>query len=493
MAGPLNSAGPEPAGATKPWWPGAAVALVWALLTAFWISGQPPCVDLPAHGAQMMTLAGLLRHLPDVTATYEWHLPSGYALIDFICLPLVWLTNGAVAVRVALWVTLQLFLLALVALANAWQRPWWFVVLALPMAINISYWYGLLSGLFAQPFFFFCLSAAHVSQRDPRRRWLALAALAALVTMQSHLLAFVVLIVALVTDALMAERKGLALRNVVFITALPGLLASTELLTLATRSISPGSAPATHYDFFMHFRWFVQHMVAEGRLTVAVPLGLAVVSLFFTVRDSSRQTRSALAITTALTLMYLVTPQTVGGIFLVSQRMPVFFGVTVLLASAPQRWPRWLLGASVVAAVSALTQATLFHLRFKQAVAGLEEISTLPIESRHGAVSLVGREILGSHHPYLDHLGQWVTAQHGGRGHNFFADAEHHPVQFKPGHSVPADLWSLNAADLAAFDELFVFGDRPLPPSLSEWKLAAHAGDWRRLTRSTTAPTTPSP
>ena len=50
--------------------------------------------------------------------------------------------------------------------------------------------------------------------------------------------------------------------------------------------------------------------------------------------------------------------------------------------------------------------------------------------------------IAGSKQVYLDHLGQWWTAKYGKVGHNFFADAEHHPVRFRNGVPLPADLWA---------------------------------------------------
>ena len=84
---------------------------------------------------------------------------------------------------------------------------------------------------------------------------------------------------------------------------------------------------------------------------------------------------------------------------------------------------------------------------------------------------------------YLEHLGQWLTAERGGVGHNFFADAEHHPVRFKPGRELPSSLVLASPQELARFDQILLYGEGPLPWRLRSWREIAHAGLWRRLAR----------
>ncbi len=74
-----------------------AVLLGWAIFTAWCVWGFPPPVDLPAHGAQLETLANLLRGDPAVSQVYEIRVPIGYGLVFWLFLPLTYLTNGAVA------------------------------------------------------------------------------------------------------------------------------------------------------------------------------------------------------------------------------------------------------------------------------------------------------------------------------------------------------------------------------------------------------------
>lgn len=222
-------------------------------------------------------------------------------------------------------------------------------------------------------------------------------------------------------------------------------------------------------------------------MNVIAPLAIAAVFFVLYVRDRRTSPRGQAAIFVSLVALYFLTPKTLSGIFLVSVRLPVFAGMISTLLISPGVWNRWLKGALLAVAAAALLQTAVFHQRFSMAIAGLDEMLSQPPPSTHGYVSLVGRQVLGSRHVYLDHLGQWWTAQYGGRGHNFFADADHHPVQFRQGVTVPADLWSFEPELLNQFEALLVFGDAPLPPALAQWEVAAQKGAWRKLRRPGTA------
>ncbi|MHB8877927.1 MAG: hypothetical protein ACYC8T_29890, partial [Myxococcaceae bacterium] len=151
-----------------------ALFLGWGAFTAWCVWGFPPCVDLPAHGAQMQTLAELLRGDPAVGALYEVKFPLGYGLPFWLFLPVAFISNGALAARLAMWAAMMLYPLSHLALARAFKRPDWTLLLGLPLAFNISYWYGLLPGLFAQPLVFFALAVLAKALETPRARWLVL-------------------------------------------------------------------------------------------------------------------------------------------------------------------------------------------------------------------------------------------------------------------------------------------------------------------------------
>jgi len=465
-----------------PWLP--ALLTVWAAFTGWCVwGGFPPCVDLPAHGAQFQTLVELLRGNPDISQVYEPHFPVGYGLQFWLFLPVAFLFNGAVAARLALWVALLLYPLSHLALLRAFRRPDAYVVLGLPLAFNISYWYGLVPGLWAQPLVYFALVAFARALEDGRWRWRVLLNLAALGAMLSHLLAFAVLCVLLGVWALSRRPRIPALRTLALGLVLPVGVSLGPAWVLATRAVSPGPWPATVYDAASHLNWFFRNYRPEGWLAVAAPLAVSLTFAALYVRRRREEPATPALLCLTLLAVYLATPKTLSGIFLASVRLPVLLGTLTLLLVGAAGLPRRVYVALAVLSVASLVETARFHVRFAQAVAGLEEMIREPPPSHHGYVSLVGRKVLGSRHVYLDHLGQWWTAIHGGVGHNFFADAPHHPVRFREGAAVPADLWDFRPEDLERFEELLVYGDAPLPAPLQAWTEVSRVHAWRKLKR----------
>ncbi len=454
----------------------------WAAFAAYCAWDFPPCVDLPAHGAQLETLKNLLRKDPAATAVYEVRFPLGYGLPFWLFLPVAFAFDGATAVRVALLVTLLLFPLSHLALLRAFRRPDWYLLLGLPLAFNISYWYGLLPGLFAQPMVFFAIAAYVRALERPGARALVVLNLAAASAMLSHLVAFVALCVALAAFMLTQRPLGPAVRTLALGLVGPVLLATPKALSMAFRAVTPGSWPPTEYHLESHFAWFFQNYRPEGVLAAAAPLAVAVVFAALWWRYRSVEPPGPAAMFAALVLLYMATPKTLSGIYLVSVRLPVLAGMVALLLVSADALARPLRACLAVLSLASLAETAVFHHRFEHAVDGLAELIRRPPPVRHGYLSLVGNQILGSRQIYLEHLGQWWTATHGGVGHNFFADAEHHPVRFRPGVEIPADLRAQPEA-VQSFEQLLVFGDAPLPPQLGSWRELERAGAWRKLAR----------
>ena len=457
-----------------------AVALSWAAFTAWCVAGFAPCVDLPAHAAQMETLAQLVRGNASVAELYRVTFPIGYGLDYWLFLPLALLTNGATALRASLWLALQLYPLSALVLMRTFKRPDWYVLLSLPLAFNISYWYGLVPGLLAQPLVYFSVALFAKALDDPRRRWLVLLNLAAGAAMLTHLLAFAAGVAVLAAWSLAHAQRFRAVRTLALGLSLPAVLSVPKVVAMATRAVTPGDWPETTYAFASHFAWFFQNYRPEGLLAVAAPLTVSTVFVGLYLWRRRLEPRGPAVIFFAMLLVYFATPKTLSGIFLVSTRLPVLAGMfSLLLVSKEAIGPR-LRALLVTLSVLSLAESAVWHWRFARAVDGLEVMIEEPPINRHGYVSLVGRGVLRSKHVYLDHLGQWWTAKQGKIGHNFFADADHHPVRFR-GAPVPADLWSMEPSDLAFFDEILVFGDVELPEALKGWQVSARAGAWRKV------------
>jgi len=460
-----------------------AVLLAWAIFTGWCVWGFPPPVDLPAHGAQLETLKNLLRGDPAVSQVYEIRVPIGYGLVFWLFLPLTFLTNGAVAVRAAMWLTLLLYPLSQLALLRAFRRPDWLVLLGLPLAFNFSYWYGLLSGLFAQPLMFFTIALFQRALESRRTRTLIWVNLLAAATMQSHLLAFAALVVVLTVLALCRPPRLESLQMAVLALTLPIGLAIPKMWSMAMRAFVPGEWPATRYAAGSHLLWFARNYRPEGFLAAWGP---ALVSAVFILLYWKRRRQEAIApaaMFAALLALYLITPKTLSGIFLISVRVPVLAAMASLLLVEGEAVAKPVRIGLLALSLASLAQTAVFHHRFAKVTRGLDQMMAGPFPGTHGYWSLAGREALGSRMIYLEHLGQWLTAERGGVGHNFFADAEHHPVRFKPGRDLPSTLALASQPDLARFDQILLYGYDPLPGKLLGWHEIAHAGPWRKLAR----------
>ncbi|HLL53735.1 MAG TPA: hypothetical protein VK447_09330 [Myxococcaceae bacterium] len=463
-----------------------ATFLLWGVFAAWCVHGFPPAVDLAAHGAQTQTLVAYLRGDPAVRAVYGLHFPWGYGLAYWVFLPVAFAFNGAVAAKVALWCSLMLFPVSLLALARAFRRSEGVVLLGLPLAFNFSYWYGLLSGHLAQPLAFLTVALFATALEAPRaRRWVALNLVAA-ATFQSHLLAFAA--AALVMGVLALTRRPLwpALRTLALSLGLPALMALPKAWSMATRAVTPGPWPATEYNLLSHLNWFFRSYGPEGKLAAVGPLLVTGAFVIGWARRRARKEPEPLGPAVAfftLALLYVATPKTLSGIFLVSVRLPVLAGMFSLLLVDWTSLARPIRVVLLAVTFFSLGETAGFHSRFRREVAGLETVMEGRAPGRHGYLLLGPNTVLGSKHIYLEHLGQWLTAYRGGVGHNFFTDAEHHPIHALPGLEPARDLRLATPEELAGFDTVLVWGEGPLPPGLSALREVSRAGRWRRLER----------
>ncbi|MBN1205424.1 MAG: hypothetical protein JXB05_10920 [Myxococcaceae bacterium] len=454
------------------------------------MSGIPPAVDLPAHAAQMQTLAELVRGAPDVSRVYEAGFPVGYGLPVWLFLPLTLLTNGAVAARAAVWTALVLFPLGHLALARALGRTGWTVVLALPLAFHLSYWYGFLPSFFAVPFvllgFAAYVRALDAPTRAGRGRALAALALLALGAMLSHLVAFGMLGVGVVALALASPLRGEALRRAALGLAPATLLCATRVLALVGRAAAPGSHLPSSYDAASHVNFLFRAYRPEGLLAVAGPLLVTAVFVVAGWVHRRQEPRRPWALFLALTALYVATPKALSGAWLIHVRVAVLAGAAALLLVDPARLARPLRVLLVGIVLLSLVETARFHVRFAREVEGLEALTAAPPPAgAHGYLSLPGLRLGEKGRlTYLEHLGQWWTGRQGGVGHHFFADADHQPVRFREGQELPARLdATAPPEDFAPFSALLVYGEGPLPAALSGFRETARAGRWRRLDR----------
>lgn len=467
-------------------WRIVVLLVAWGAFAAWCVSGIPPSVDLPAHAAQMQTLAELVRGNPEVATWYEAHFPLGYGFPIWLFLPVSLLTNGAFAARLATWTGLMLFPLAHLSLARTLRRPEWTVVLGLPLAFNISYWYGFLPSFFALPLALLALALYLRMLQRPGRVVVGAVGLALLstATMLSHLVSFGALCVGMAALALTSASRKRAVGLAAMGLAPPLLLCAARVVTLVSRAFVPGDHTVPDYGWGSHFNWLLRNYRPEGFLAVACPLLITAVFVVAYLRHRREEPRAPWVLFLALGALFLVTPKALSGAWLIHVRLPVLAGVVALVLVDPARIARPLKALLLLLVVASLAETARFHWRFKHEVEGLETlVSSPPPPGVHGYVSLVGNRSRGSRLVYLEHLGQWWTATQGGVGHHFFANGDHLPVRFRPGQELPQWMDGASAESLAPFSSLLVYGEGPLPETLSGFEETARAGAWRRLER----------
>ncbi|HEY1904429.1 MAG TPA: hypothetical protein VGG91_00220, partial [Myxococcaceae bacterium] len=211
--------------------------LFWAALCFFCSQGTPPGVDLPAHAAQIRTLAGLLRGEAELTARFSAHLVPGYGLVTWLMAPVAMFRDGLVATRVALFLSMAGLLPALALLLNRARLPETLCFLAAPFAFSFAYWYGFLPELFARTLGVLAAAAWIHFRRDERPGREALAAALLCLVAFAHLLTFAVLVLCLAVLALAGPRPQLlrSLRPLV-----PGLLISGWSMLALGEAVGPG-------------------------------------------------------------------------------------------------------------------------------------------------------------------------------------------------------------------------------------------------------------
>jgi hypothetical protein len=477
----MDSENAAPGAARRGVTPGVLLA-GWTLLAAFLSAGMPPVVDLPVQAAQLETLAGLVRGDPLVTQVFEVQWTTGYGLVHWLFLPVALLTNGAVAARVAWFVCLELYAVGVLLLLRQLRRPDWTLLLALPFAFGVSYWYGFLSELFARDLALLTLASFCACLEHDSRRRRALFVAGMFATWLTHLFIFGVLLA--VVAAVVAARHFRA--NSVRL-ALLGAAGPLVLLVPALVAVGGRSGKLLPlYGVYAHTpAWFFRYFRAEGRLSVALPLLLAVVLVSFAFRRWRLEPKEPMAALLTVVLLFVLCPKSfypAGGFTLANVRLPALIGLAAVMVTDVGCLPRPLWASLCALSLASLGETAVFHQRMREAVAGLTEVEHKGPPDRHATLVLATQAVPGARLPYLEHLGEWVTACLEGVGNHAMADSPHLPVHYRPGEELPASLLAFTPEQLARLDEVYVFGRGALPPQLSGFCQRAEKKAWRRLT-----------
>ena len=443
----------------------AAGLLAWILLCLWCARGTPPGVDLPAHAAQMQSLASLLEGRAELSSRFEAHFVPGYGLVTWLVAPVAIAFHGAGAARVALFLSMAGLLPAMALLLRALRQPVALCFLAAPFGFSFAYWYGFLPELFARTCALLALAAwvSVVREHDWKRELLAAALLA--VVALSHLLTFGMLVLGAVALAVLGPRPVpvRALRAL-----LPGLAITAWSVVSLRGSLGPGVGNGWRWDGAGHALFFLRNYQEEGRAGLVASLVLFVLCLLSARRRGTAS--RVLAVVAVWAMVYVLCPRDLGAATLLCYRLPALIGLLAVCAAAPLLRSTRRLVLATVCLVVALGQVVAFHVLFRDEVAGL--VSVARAEASRGTVLLAGPRLPWTRFPYLEHFGEWITAREGGLGTHFFADAAHQPVHARA--SAPA------APDWSA---LYVYGKGGLPFASGKWCLQRLAFQWRRYQR----------
>jgi hypothetical protein len=460
----------------------ALLLAAWTLLAAFLSAGMPPVVDLPAQAAQLETLAGLVRGEALVSQVFDVRWTSGYGLVHWLFLPVALLADGAVAARLAWFVCLELYAVASLLLLRRLGRPELTLLLALPFAFGVSYWYGFLSELLARDLGLLTLAAFCAALDGKSRTFRALFVVGMLATWLTHLFVFCVLLA--VVGAVVAAQhfRARALRLALLGAAGPILLSFPAVVAVGGRSgeLQP------FYDVYAHTpAWYFRYFRAEGLLSVALPLLVASVCVALAWRRRRLESREAIAALMAVVLLFILCPKSfyagAAGFNLADVRLPSLIGLAAVMMADINGLPRFWRAALCTLCLASLAETAVFHHRMRQAVAGLTEVERAGPADRHATLVLERSALPGTRLPYLEHLGEWVTASRGGVGHTLMADSPHFAVHYRPGEELPANLLAFTPAQLGRLDEVFVLGEGDVPPQLAGFCERARVKAWRRL------------
>ncbi len=445
-----------------------------AVLLALWciICGvcliTPPGIDLPAHGAQMQTLAELIRGGP-AAAYFEAHLSVGYGLTTWLFLPVTLLFNGAVAAKLACWLAMVATPVAIALLARQLGQRWEIGIFAAPMSFSVSYWYGFLPSLFAVPLVIFGWVLTLAYLRQPSwRRVLGLSALSTVVLL-SHFIAFAAFAVGILAICLAAPRSEPRWKALIVAFA-PSVLAVPRVWELIHRASTGAAALPTRYNLDAHLLGVIKQYSFGARVAVWAEIALVVLLVGVSLRQGRRPSRTAWLLAMSQAALWVVMPDDLAGSWRVGVRLAVFVAVAAVCLISLERIPRWAFAVPAMAVVLVLND----HRQLAAELSGLSEVTkTPPPPGIHGGFSLKGNALHHSRLALLEHQPQWWTARWGGIGTHFFADASHQPVQWRTEIALPTTL-----------DAVLVFGEGELPAALSDLKLVQQAGRWRRYERA---------
>lgn len=453
-----------------------------------WIVKYPPIQDLPFHLATIRVIHDIgnpVYGFDDFVLTLGRTQYVFYYLVASLLSYLV----GIVPANILL---MSAYLggtpLALRELLRALGKDERLSILAVPLLVNVMFMFGLLPFLLGIPLMFWGLATAVRWFEDPNPKRGALLAVIAFALFYSHVFPFGIFALgfAAMFPWSTPRRWILAgLPTVPAILALARWTLFTDAGKLSRGALTPGpgdGVQSVHQALPGVFQWLTDVFKDESdeRLLVATGMvALLLLGLAQGERDhSSERSRAYVLLPLACIVLYFTMGEGHDYIWLISQRFPILFLLTVIPLL---RIPKGTLGqfATVILVVLAGTSTvnTCRHfMRFQLEEVGDIDGALAVMEPRKHVAALIfdrGSNVT-NWAPFL-HFGSYYQFQKGGVIQFSYAGYAHWPFDYRPGRYPPPGgparkRWewtpeSVNLRELSPYyDYVLTRGDGFRPP-----------------------------
>jgi hypothetical protein len=464
-----------------------------------WIVEHPPLQDLPLHLATIRTVRSF--HDPAFGFDQSFVLTFGrtqYVGYHVVGALLSWVVGVPAANVLLVSFYLAGTVLSVRSLLRALGRDERLCLLVLPLLVNTMFIYGLLPFLVGIPLMLWALAAAIVHFRNPHLGSDALLCVLALALFYSHIVPFGVFCIGAVAlfPWLARERWWRC--------AAPLLPATLALLwwTVATEAgrLSRGAANDTDYPRQAVEgavedlpNWFTAVLRDRTDLLAVVGLGGVVFAAFLLARRAPPTPfpRAYIVLPLSCILLYFVLPPGHGYIWLVSQRFPILYAITVIpLVPMPEGKRGVLVSAcALVAGLAAIANTCLHFIRFEREEVGDfdEAIESMQGDRKVCALVFDNRSAILNNYPFL-HFGSYYQAAKGGVVMFTFAGYAHWPVDFQPSKYPPPGgparrgwEWTPQKVPMSEiypyYDYVLTRGGDFRPPA-GTYRVTWHGGRW---------------
>ena len=431
------------------WVPYALLAA--ASCAPLFVVERPPLQDLPLH----MAATRVIHDLHDATYGFDGVFQTNlgqtqYVLYHVLASVLAYVVGVSFANRLLLCAYLGGTILATRYLLQVLGRDERLCVFVGPLLVNIMFIFGLAPFLFAIPFM--VLGTALVARYYENPTWTLGAGVAVLSIAMFYLHVFPLGLFGLAALALFPWTKPRRW----FVAAAPGLPVAALIAwwSLATSAgklargaiLHPAEpSPLSPWGKLLDsFNWlgdtFRDH---SDEVLWGVVFGLVIVSTIVAVaqgkRWSWRMLRYAL-VPGACVFLFCVTGEHNGNIWLIWQRFPLLFCLTMVpLFDVPKGWPGRVVTSAAVAVALAVTINTCIHFRRFQRddVADFDD-ALAQMEPRKHVIGLIywKESSVTWRHPFV-HFVSYYQVEKGGVVEFTFAGFPHWPYHFAKGNCPP--------------------------------------------------------